>query len=119
MSRFTERREAIRAAAQEVAPADSFVVLSDNLSHLGNGTFAVSIKTERATPLEDPEPPDSCGEGGDDPLNETLASVLVRPGDDVAHVGRRLLERMDEERVTGLLGYDGPRERVERADRGT
>lgn len=96
MARFFARIEAIRRMAEAVKPPDSFVVVSENLSHLGNGTFAVSVKRERETPLDDPEPPDSCGEGGDDPLNETLASVLIRPDHDLLVMREALRAKLSE-----------------------
>jgi hypothetical protein len=120
MARFSERMDAIRAAAKAVAPEDTYVVLSDNLSHLGNGTFAVSIKAEcercegegfvqeRGTSVNpmsgvrgwDPQMDfdaacPACDDGeGRSTGSHTVASLLVKWSDDPAEVGARLTERM-------------------------
>lgn len=90
MNRFGPRIDAIREAAQDVCPEDGFVVLSDNLSHLGNGTFAVSIKVEREEPLAESE-----WEPGVDIFNRTIASVLVKPFDELSSIGTRLRTQLD------------------------
>ena len=92
MARFTERMDAIRAAAQAVAPPDSYVVLSENLSHLGNGTFCVSIREDcpacEGEPCE--EGCERCEDDGRSTGSHTLASVMVKPLDDLATIGAQL-----------------------------
>lgn len=82
MARFAERVEAIRAAAEAAAPEDCWVRLSDNLSHLGNGTFAVSFMRERETPVPVEEP-------GDNPYDEYVGGATIGPFDDLATIDWR------------------------------
>lgn len=84
MGRFDERRAAIRAAAEAVAPPDTYVRLSDNLSHLGNGTFGASIMRERDEPL-----PESEWEPGVDVNSEYVMGAVVGPFDDLGEVDWR------------------------------
>lgn len=70
MERYERRRTQAHLAAARVCPEHCEVQLSGNLSHIGNGTFSVSIVRERPEGYVREDPDENA-------LYETVVSTIV------------------------------------------